>query len=341
MSKLEASSKSPIIIAEVGVNHNGDLDLAMKLIDLAAAAGADIVKFQTFAANKLAIPDALQATYQTENTGKVQTQKDLLKPLELTMEMHARIIKKCHERGIEFLSTAFDLDSLEFLIKMGIRRVKIPSGEITNLPYLEKCGKSNLPIILSTGMATLIEVKAAVKILLSNGADKNNITVLHCTTSYPTKSCELNMSAISTLQNHLGLNIGYSDHSSGADAAIMAVALGATVIEKHITTNKKLDGPDHVASMEPDEFFNYVKTIRKSSVSMGDGEKTPSRSEKNNIVFVRKSIVASRTIEKGEAFSSENLDIKRPGLGINPMQWYNIIGKVAKRDFNLDEMIEI
>ena len=333
--------KAPLVIAEVGVNHNGDTNQALQLIDVAVASGADIVKFQTFTAKKLATESAPQARYQTDNIGKAQTQLALLKSLELTHEMHLALIKHCKTVGIEFLSTAFDIAGLHYLLDLGVRRIKIPSGDLTNLPYLEVVGSCGLPVILSTGMATMPEIKASCEVLYQSGLSADKLTILHCTTNYPAMMTELNMAAMNTIRTQTGVAIGYSDHSQGIEAAIIAVTLGASVIEKHITLDKSLPGPDHLASMEPDEFKRYVSAIHNSYSALGDGVKQPSPSEVSNASIVRKSIVASKYIFAGDFFSVENITTKRPATGLSAMRWREVLGARAKRDFEPDEMIEI
>ena len=269
------------------------------------------------------------------------SQKELLQNLELTREMHLSIIECCDKNQIEFLSTAFGVEELNFLIERGIKRIKIPSGELTNLPYLEVASSAGLPIILSTGMSTIPQISASVDILLRNGHDLEDLTILHCTSEYPAPFDTLNMSAISTIKNEFGSAVGYSDHSSGNEAAVMAVALGATTIEKHITIDRNMSGPDHHASMEPAQFFDYVLAIRNASLALGNGIKQPSLAEKENSKIVRKSIVAKKPIKRGEMLTRENLTTKRPGTGVSPMDWYDVIGTLAIRDFEIDELIEI
>ncbi len=327
------------IIAEAGVNHNGSLEIAKKLVDAATLAGADAVKFQTFKAENLVCKDAQKAEYQMETTDKAESQFDMLKKLELTVDMHKQLISYCNEKGIMFLSTPFDIESLEFLVQCGIEIVKVPSGEITNYPYLRAVGRTGRRVIISSGMSTLDEVKEAVKILKDNGS--KDVTVLHCNTEYPTPYADVNLKAMLTLKNELGIKTGYSDHTQGIEIPIAAAALGATVIEKHFTLDKNMEGPDHKASLEPDELHDMVRAIRHIELATGDGKKKPSESEKKNIGIVRKSIVAKCDIRKGEKFTEENLTTKRPGTGISPMKWNDIIGESAKRDFKEDELIEL
>ncbi|WP_317367055.1 N-acetylneuraminate synthase [uncultured Tyzzerella sp.] len=330
---------SVFIIAEIGVNHNGDLELAKKMILEAKKAGVDAVKFQSFKADKLVSKDAKKADYQIKNTEKQESQHDMIKRLELTEEDHIYLKEICDNEGIMFLSSPFDIESASLLLSLGIDTVKIPSGEITNLPYLEEIGKLYKNIIISTGMSNLDEIKDAISVLNKYG-DKN-ITVLHCNTEYPTPMEDVNLLAIKTLEKELNLPIGYSDHTDGIEVSISAVALGATVIEKHFTLDKNLDGPDHKASLEPRELKQMVTSIRNIEKALGNGIKVPSKSEKKNIVIARKSIVAKSNICKGEVFTNENLAIKRPGDGISPMKWYEVLGQVAKRDFVADERIEL
>lgn len=327
-----------LIIAEAGVNHNGDVSLAKKLIDVAADAGADYVKFQTFKANKLVTKDAKQAKYQIENTGVKESQFEMLKRLELTHENHHILIEYCNYKKIKFLSTAFDLSSVDFL-KDKIDFYKIPSGEITNLPYLIKVAKLKLPIVMSTGMANMKEIKEALEVLVSNGVKKDHITILHCNTEYPTPMEDVNLLAMLSIQKELGVSVGYSDHTLGVEVPIAAVAMGAKVIEKHFTLDKNMDGPDHKASLEPNELKEMINCIRNIEIALGNGIKTPSKSEQKNINIARKSIIASKKIKKGETFSETNISIKRPGNGLSPMKWSEIIGTLAKKDYNKDDLI--
>lgn len=333
--------KSTYIIAEAGVNHNGSLELAYKLIDLAADAKADAIKFQTFVTEELVTKTAKQANYQIENIGHEENQFEMLKKLELSPEFHEKIISYCQKKNVFFLSTAFDSRSVELLKSFNIPIWKIPSGEITNLPYLKRIGSYNKEIILSTGMATLGEVENALHILNDSGTSSEKITLLHCTTEYPAPYNEVNLRAMKTLGDAFSLKYGYSDHTPGIEVSIAAVALGASVIEKHFTIDKSLPGPDHRASLNPDELKLLVSSIRNIEIALGDGIKRPSRSESQNIVCARKSIVAARNINAGEIFSIENITTKRPGSGISPLRWDTIIGTVAKRAFSQDEQIEI
>ena len=331
--------KKVLIIAEAGVNHNGSIALAYKLVDKAVEAGADIIKFQTFIANHLTSKQAVKAEYQKMQTDANESQLDMLRKLELSFEEFAELNEYCKKRGIEFLSTAFDFDSIDFLAALGMKRWKIPSGEITSLPYLMKIAKLGKPVILSTGMSTMEEIGAAISVLKENGAGE--ITVLHCTTEYPTPYEDVNLRAMLTIKEAFHLEVGYSDHTKGIEIPIAAVAMGATVIEKHFTLDRNMEGPDHKASLEPDELKAMVTAIRNVEVAMGSGEKKPAASEKKNMEVARKSIVAKRNISKGEIFTEENLTVKRPGNGINPMRWFEVIGQSAKRDFKEDELIEI
>lgn len=329
-----------IIIAEAGVNHNGSLELAKELVDVAVEAGVDIIKFQTFKTENLIIKSARKAEYQVQGTGQEETQFDMLKKLELTKEDHLELIEYCNLKGIQFLSTPFDLDSIQLLCDLGIEIFKIPSGEITNYPFLKKIASLNTNIILSTGMSTLDEVRDAVTVLKQYG--KGNIVILQCNTEYPTPMKDVNLLAMLTLKKEFSdCKVGYSDHTLGIEVPIAAVALGASVIEKHFTLNKNMDGPDHKASLEPGELSQMVKSIRNIEIALGTGIKVPSESELKNIDIARKSIVASSYISKGDIFSEENISIKRPGNGISPMKWEQIIGQTAARDFEEDELIEL
>lgn len=331
-----------LIIAEAGVNHNGSIEQAKKLVDAAAEAGADYVKFQTFKAGNLVTKTAARAVYQDANTGDKDSQYEMLKKLELTENMHEDLIAYCKIKSIKFLSTGFDMESLEYLNFIGIDLFKIPSGEITNLPYLRKIASFEKPVILSTGMADLEEVKQAYNILISEGIKNEDITVLHCNTEYPTPMVDVNLKAMNTIGKELGVKTGYSDHTLGIEVPIAAVALGATVIEKHFTLDRNLPGPDHKASLEPDELKAMVTAIRNIEMAVaGSGKKEPSPSEIKNKNIARKSIVASRAIKEGEKLSDSNLTVKRPGTGISAMQWDDVINRIAIRDFKEDEFIEI
>lgn len=327
------------IIAEAGVNHNGDISTAKKLIDAACDAGADAVKFQTFKAENLVCKTAEKAEYQLETTDSTETQYDMLKKLELTRQMHEELMQYCNEKNIMFLSTPFDRESIRLLSDLGIKIFKIPSGEITNLPYLKEIARQQKRIILSTGMSNMDEVKAAVAVLRENGA--KDITLLHCNTQYPTPMTDVNLLAMVKMRDELGLSVGYSDHTQGIEIPIAAAALGAAVIEKHFTLDRNMEGPDHKASLEPKELKQMVEGIRNVESALGNGIKQMSESEKSNIDIVRKSIVAAVKIEKGEKFTETNLTTKRPGTGINPMRWDEIIGTTADRDYETDEMIQV
>jgi N,N'-diacetyllegionaminate synthase len=335
------NNKSTIIIAEAGVNHNGSLELAKKLISIAADAKADYVKFQTFKAETLITRTADKAEYQKEMTNTDESQFEMIKKLELNLKTHEELIDYCRTKDIQFLSTAFDLDSIELLAELNIPLFKIPSGEITNLPYLRHIGKMGKPIIMSTGMSTLDEVRDALNILLEAGAKKDKITILHCNTEYPTPMKDVNLKAMLTIKDELGLNIGYSDHTLGIEVPIAAVAMGATVIEKHFTLDRTLPGPDHAASLEPDELNAMVSAIRNIEKAIGNGLKEPSTSEIKNMPTARKSIIAKNSIKKGEKFSEKNLTVKRPGTGISPMEWDNVILQKAQKVFNKDELIKL
>ena len=331
-----------LIIAEAGVNHNGSIDTAKRLIDAAADAGVDYVKFQTFKADKLVTKSASRAKYQDSNTGDNDSQYKMLKKLEISEEMHQDLIQYCESKNIKFLSTAFDLESLTYLKTIGIKLAKIPSGEITNLPYLRAISKLFPKIILSTGMANMEEIKAAFKVLLENGAKQENITILHCNTEYPTPMEDVNLKAMLDIQKQLNTKSGYSDHTLGIEVPIAAVALGAEVIEKHFTLDRNLPGPDHKGSLEPEELIAMVTAIRNIEKAIsGSGIKEESPSEKKNKPIARKSIIASQNIKKGEFFSEENLSIKRPGIGLNPMRWDEILGQKAIKDFQEDDLIEL
>jgi N,N'-diacetyllegionaminate synthase len=330
--------KRTLIIAEAGVNHNGDINIAKKLVDVAADAGVDYVKFQTFKADKLVNKDAKQADYQIENTGVVESQYQMLKRLELTDENHHILIDYCDKKGVKFLSTAFDFESIEFL-KDKLDFYKIPSGEITNLPYLIKVAKLKLPIVMSTGMANMQEVKEALAVLIAHGINKEDVTILHCNTEYPTPMKDVNLLAMKTIEKELGVEIGYSDHTLGIEIPIAAVTLGATVIEKHFTIDKTMEGPDHKASLEPNELKAMVAGIRAIELAMGNGIKTPSESEQKNIKVARKSLVALTDIKEGEVFNESNITVKRPGTGISPMKWNEVLGSRASRNYKADELL--
>lgn len=330
-----------LIIAEAGVNHNGDMELARQLVDAAAEAGADIVKFQTFKADRLVTPSAKKAAYQMAATAADESQYDMIRQLELSDAMHDQLIAHCKLRGIEFFSTAFDLESLDYLMSLGMERVKIPSGEITNLPYLRRVGGFGKPVILSTGMSSLGEIEAAVNALEQSGLARQYITILHCNTEYPVPMNEVNLRAMLSIRDAFGVKVGFSDHTEGIEVAIAAVALGGCVIEKHFTLDRSLPGPDHRASIEPGELARMVSSIRNIELAMGDGIKRPNQSEARNLPIVRKSIVAAKPIRQGEVFTTANLNAKRPGNGISPMRWDEVLGQPARRDFAADELIEL
>jgi N-acetylneuraminate synthase len=335
--------KKTIIIAEAGVNHNGNLNIAKRLIDAAVDAGVDYVKFQTFKTENLVSPSAPKADYQIENTqNQNETQYQMLKNLELSMEDHYELIAYCNKKNINFFSTAFDLESLDFLHSLNFSLFKIPSGEITNYPYLYKIGSFKKEVIISTGMCTMQEIEEAIEVLINAGTDRNKITVLHCNTEYPTPMIDVNLKAMLDIQEKLKVPIGYSDHTLGIEVPIAAVALGACVIEKHFTLDKSMHGPDHAASLEPIELKEMVAAIRNIELVLsGDGVKNPSNSEQKNITIARKSIVAKTAIKKGEAFTVENITTKRPANGISAMKWKEVMGTIAKKDYNAEELIEI
>jgi N,N'-diacetyllegionaminate synthase len=330
-----------LVIAEAGVNHNGDIDLAFKLVDAAARAGADMVKFQTFRAQNLVTRGARKAGYQERQTGTGESQLDMLRRLELDESSHRGLLAHCKASGIGFLSTGFDSQSVDLLLELGVDWLKIPSGEITNLPYLRHIGGAGRQVILSTGMADQDETGQALAALEAAGTPRSAITVLHCTTEYPAPMASVNLRAMLTLRDAFGVRVGYSDHTRGIEVAVAAVALGACVIEKHFTLDRGLPGPDHQASLEPDELAAMVSSIRNVEVALGDGVKRASEFELANRDVVRRSLVALRPIRSGESFSAENVTAKRPGIGLSPMRWDEIIGKNAPRDFDLDEMIEL
>ena len=333
-------SRHVLIIAEAGVNHNGSLELAKQLIDKAVEAGVDIIKFQTFKSEKLVSKDAKQAEYQQKNIGKKgEGQLAMLKNLELSHEYHEELMAYCGEKGIRFFSTAFDMDSIDYLHSLNMGLWKIPSGEITNYPYLRKIAQYQEPVILSTGMCELNDIEAALNVLLEFGAKKEQITILHCNTEYPTPLGDVNLKAMLEIGEKFGVQVGYSDHTKGIEVPIAAVALGATVIEKHFTLDKNMEGPDHKASLEPEELKAMVSAIRNIELALGTGHKTISESERKNIEIARKSIVSACPIKKGEMFTEENLTVKRPGTGISPMRWNEIVGQTARKDFEEEEMI--
>jgi N,N'-diacetyllegionaminate synthase len=330
-----------LIIAEAGVNHNGDLSLAKHLIDAAATAGADLVKFQTFKADHIATSTAKKADYQRQTKDSTESQHAMLRRLELTEATHHKLIAHCATCNIGFFSTGFDIESVDLLVSLGQECFKIPSGEINNLPYLRYIGQLGKTVILSTGMATLGEIEEAIDVLEQAGTPRAKLTVLHCTTEYPTTMTEVNLRAMQSIHAAFGVAVGYSDHTQGIEVAIAAVTMGATVIEKHFTLDRNLPGPDHAASLEPQELKAMVSAIRNIELAMGDGVKKPSHSEIKNIPIVRKSLVASQAIKAGVVFTAENITTKRPGTGISPMRWDEVLEKTAQRDFLADELIEL
>lgn len=331
-----------LIIAEAGVNHNGSIELAKRLVDEAVNAGVDYIKFQTFKSEKLVSKAAKQAEYQQKNIGhEGESQYTMLKRLELSPADHEVLIDYCNSKGIKFFSTAFDMDSIDYLHSLNLGLWKIPSGEITNFPYLRKIATFGEPIILSTGMSELNEIEEAIQVLIKYGVTKEDITVLHCTTEYPTPFTDVNLKAMLQIGEKFGVKIGYSDHTTGIEVPIAAVALGATVIEKHFTLDKNMEGPDHKASLEPAELKAMVTSIRNIEKALGSGHKHVSDSECKNIEIVRKSIVAACPIKKGETLTEDNLTVKRPATGISPMKWESVVGTVAKRDFEEEEGIEL
>jgi N,N'-diacetyllegionaminate synthase len=340
LQTIKTKAKKVFIIAEAGVNHNGSIDLAKKLIDVASNAGADAVKFQTFKADSLVSKDAKKAKYQAKNMDDGDnSQYNMLKKLELDIDTHKELISYSNTKNIMFLSTPFDLESIKLLHDLNLQIFKIPSGEITNLPYLREIGKLKKQVILSTGMSTMQEIKDALEILLQAGTKKENITILHANTMYPTPLEDVNLNAMLNIGKTFDIAYGYSDHTLGIEIPTASVAMGASVIEKHFTLDKTMQGPDHKASLEPQELKAMVKAIRNIELALGDGIKKPSKSEIPNIEIVRKSIVAKITIKKGDIFTKDNLSIKRPAGGINPMKWDEIIGSIAKKDYKEDELI--
>ena len=336
--------KHVTIIAEAGVNHNGSIEIAKQLVDKAAEAGVDIIKFQTFKAEKLVSKSAKQAEYQKKNIGSKadDSQLNMLKKLELSQKDHEVLIAYCKQKGIKFFSTAFDMESIKYLHSLNLGLWKIPSGEITNYPYIKKIAQYGEPVILSTGMCEMDDICAAMNVLLQNGVKREQITILHCNTEYPTPYEDVNLRAMITLKDEFMVEVGYSDHTKGIEVPIAAVALGATVIEKHFTLNRNMEGPDHKASLEPDELKAMVSAIRNIQKAVGgDGTKHISVSERKNIAIARKSIVASCPIKKGELLTEQNLTVKRPGTGISPMRWEEVVGTKAIRDFNEEELIQV
>lgn len=334
--------KRTIIIAEAGVNHNGDLQNAFKLVDAAAEAGVDYVKFQTFKAENLVAKSAKKADYQVKNTAdEVESQLEMLKKLELSQADHEKIINYANEKNVKFFSTAFDLESLAYLKSIGFTLVKIPSGEITNYPYLKLAAQLFKEVIISTGMSSLTDIQQAIEVFYAEGISKDAITVLHCNTEYPTPMDDVNLLAMLQIKNEFGTSVGYSDHTLGIEVPIAAVALGAKVIEKHFTLDRNMPGPDHAASLEPDDLKQMVSAIRNIEAAIsGSGIKEPSKSEIKNMSIARKSIVAAVKINKGELLTADNLTTKRPGTGISAMEWENVIGKYAAFDFEADDLIE-
>jgi len=336
---LSGKGYKTFIIAEAGVNHNGSLEIAKKLVEVASESGADAVKFQTFKAENIVTKDADKADYQKKTTNAGESQLEMLRRLELDEEAHRTLFQYCSKQKIQFMSSPFDLEGVDLLNSLGVESFKIPSGEITNLPYLRKIGFLKKKVIMSTGMADLGEIGNALNVLVSAGTALKNITVLHCNTEYPTPMDDVNLRAMVTIGSAFKVKVGYSDHTLGIEVPIAAVALGASVIEKHFTLDKSMEGPDHKASLDPVEFSEMVRAIRHVEKALGDGVKKPSPSEQKNIPVVRKSIVAARNIKRGETLSSENITVKRPGKGISPTQWDDVMGTVAERDYHSDELI--
>lgn len=327
------------VIAEAGVNHNGSITLAKKLIDVASKAGADAIKFQTFKAKKLTTKNSMKASYQKNLINKKESQFDMLKRFELNKKKHLALISYCKKKNIEFLSSPFDHHSIELLNRLGLKKFKIPSGEITNLPYLRHIGQLKKKIILSTGMSNISEIKNALNVLIKSGTLKKNIIILHANTAYPTPMKDVNLKAMVRMGKIFNVRYGYSDHTLGTEVDIAAVAMGASCIEKHFTLDRKMQGPDHKASLEPDELISMVRSIRNIELAIGNGEKKLSNSEKKNIKVVRKSIIAKSAIKRGEILSKKNITVKRPGNGISPMRWDEVIGTKAKKNYKEDELI--
>ena len=331
--------KKTIIIAEAGVNHNGSIKIAKEMIDIAEVSGVDYVKFQTFKTELCISKNAIKADYQIQESKiKDETQFEMVKKLELSNAAHEELIEYCKLKNVKFLSTAFDFESIEFL-KDKLDFYKIPSGEITNLPYLEKVAKLGLSVVMSTGMANMQEVKEAFSVLVKNGLKKEEITILHCNTEYPTPMEDVNLTAMLSIEKELGVKIGYSDHTLGIEIPIAAVAMGASVVEKHFTLDRNMEGPDHKASLEPDELTAMVTSIRNIELALGDGVKKPSKSEKKNILIARKSIVSISAIKIGDIFTEQNISVKRPGNGISAMKWHDVLGSSAEKNYNEDELI--
>ena len=335
-------SDRTIIIAEAGVNHNGSMEMAKAMVDVAADAGVDYIKFQTFKSELLVTSQAQQADYQKRQAKEEDnSQLSMLRKLELSEENHYELIDYCNERGVKFLSTAFDFKSLEFLSFLNLDFWKIPSGEVTNYPYLKKIAQTHLPVVMSTGMCTNEDIERALNVIVNNGVSIKDIILLHCNTQYPTPYSDVNLRAMAEMRERFGVKVGYSDHTEGIDVPIAAVALGACVIEKHFTLDRTLPGPDHRASLEPHELKRMVEAIRNVETALGRANKQVTSSESVNIIAARKSIVASTKIQQGELFTEDNLTVKRPGNGLSPMLWDEVIGKTAYRDFNVDELIEL
>ena len=330
-----------LIIAEAGVNHNGDIELAKNMVDAAVESGVDAVKFQAWKAERLVTRFAGKAEYQKTGTRSGESQLEMLKTLEISERGERELFGYCNEKGIRFICSPFDMESIDLLNLLGVETIKIPSGEITNLPYLRKVGSLGKKLILSTGMAEFIEIKDALNVIVDSGTSKENISVLHCNTEYPTPFEDVNLTAMLTIRDELGVRVGYSDHTPGIEVSVAAVALGAEVIEKHFTLDKNMKGPDHKASLEPDELKAMVDAIRNIEKTLGDGIKKPSPSELKNIYVARKSIVAARNIWKGEMLTEDNITVKRPGNGISPMRWDEVVGQRVVRDFKEDELIEL
>jgi len=334
------SHNKTFIIAEAGVNHNGSLEMALQMVDTAVAAGADAVKFQTFKAEKIITDNAPKARYQEETMGADESQLEMVSKLELNEVAHVRLYEHCQEKGVQFLSSPFDLESIDLLYNLGLEILKIPSGDLTNLPYLRKIGQLQKQIVLSTGMANLGEIEDALEILERAGTPRDKITVMHCNTEYPTPMSDVNLRAMQTIKAAFpGVRVGYSDHTLGIEVPIAAVAMGARLIEKHFTLDRNMEGPDHKASVTSEELKSMVTAIRNIEKAMGSSIKKPSLSELKNIPIVRKSLVAEKPILKGEVFTEENLTAKRPGTGINPMRWDEVLGQVAQKDYEKDELI--
>lgn len=331
---------SALIIAEAGVNHNGDVELARQLVAQAALAGANMVKFQTFVTGKNISRQAPKAEYQKNATGSTEGQYEMVRKLELSRHNHEVLVDECRKHGIGFFSTAFDCDSFDLLVELGVEMVKIPSGEITNLPFLRHASRLGMPLLLSTGMANLGEIEAAIDAIEQAGTPRERITVLHCTTEYPAPMQEVNLRAMASMGQAFGVEVGYSDHTPGIEIPVAAVALGAKVIEKHFTLDRCMPGPDHRASLEPDELRAMVQAIRNIELAMGDGIKRPTSSELKNRAVARKSLVASRPIATGERLGPDNVATKRPGSGISPMRWDDVCGRLATRAYDTDELID-